>query len=378
MDKRGQMIPRGEKTWLLRVYLGRDEHGKRKYHSTMVGGSQTQARRELTRLLRSVDTKTLVRPCHQTLRSYVEEWLESKVQVSDTTRHDYRYQFDRYLFPTLGHLPLSEISSTAIQRTYNALRDQGLSPRTIEYGHALLHQVFKKAIRVGLLAANPTDNTERPRKVDREFTILSPAQMLTLLHSEQDKPLYPLWTLLLNTGLRPGEALALRWSDLDGDTIRVRRVLARKPDGSYQIVENRAKTKKSLRPVTLSSSVVEVLKAHRLRQAKDMLAWGQRYQRNDFIFATRFGVHLDANNVRNRWKSALKRAGLPSNVRLYDTRHSHATALLNAGVNLAWVSARLGHTSVQTTEMFYTKVLPEAHREMADVMERVFQKAAKA
>jgi len=94
------------------------------------------------------------------------------------------------------------------------------------------------------------------------------------------------------------------------------------------------------------------------------------------IFAARFGSFLDPNNVRNRWTSALKRAGLPANVRLYDTRHSHATALLNAGnVNLAWVSARLGHTSVQTTQSYYARVLPEAHRQMAEVMENVLERA---
>ena len=85
---------------------------------------------------------------------------------------------------------------------------------------------------------------------------------------------------------------------------------------------------------------------------------------------------IDPNNVRSRWKSALKRASLPANVRLYDTRHSHATALLNDGnVNLAWVSARLGHTSVQTTEAVYARVLPEAHRQMADTMEQILQRA---
>ncbi len=141
-------------------------------------------------------------------------------------------------------------------------------------------------------------------------------------------------------------------------------------------MEQRAKTQESLRAVTLSKSVVEALKEHRARQVEEMLAYGQQYHRRDFVFATRFGAFVDPNNVRTRWKSALKRAGLPTNVRLYDTRHSHATALLNDGnVNLAWVSARLGHSSVLTTEAIYTRVLPEAHRAMADVMETVWEQA---
>ena len=153
-------------------------------------------------------------------------------------------------------------------------------------------------------------------------------------------------------------------------------MLVRNGSGAYDVAEQKAKTDQSLRAVTLSRSVVEALKGHRQRQVEGMLSLGERYERNDFIFAARFGSFLDPNNVRNRWKSALKIAALPANVRLYDTRHSHATALLNAGnVNLAWVSARLGHTSVQTTESVYARVLPEAHRQMAEVMESVFERA---
>jgi integrase len=181
--------------------------------------------------------------------------------------------------------------------------------------------------------------------------------------------------LLFNSGLRPGEALAARWSDLEGDTLRVSQVLQRTNKGGYVVIENKAKTRKSLRAVTLPSSVLEALKTHRAAQAKEMMKYGPNYKRNDFIFAAKLGSFLDPNNIRNRFKTALKQAGLPEIVRLYDTRHSHATALLNAGVNLAWVSDRLGHSSTKVTEQVYTRVMPEAHRQMAATMEDVLATA---
>lgn len=327
-------------------------------------------------MLREADTKSLVRPTRQALGDYVEQWYKTKAKVSDRTLNGYRDQMRLYILPHLGHYRLEEITPFAVQDTINKLRDQGLASRTIQYAHAVLFQALTTAVKWGLLSRNPSSDTELPTKTRREFTILSPEQMVRLFDSERQRRLYPLWLLLLNTGLRPGEALALKWSDLDGDTLRVQRVLIRQSDGAYQVVEQKAKTDQSLRAVTLSKSVVDVLKAHRQCQIGEMLAYGERYERNGFIFAARFGSFLDPNNVRQRWKVALRRASLPTNVRLYDTRHSHATALLNQGnVNLAWVSARLGHTSVRTTEAVYTRVMPEAHRQMADVMEAVLDQA---
>lgn len=378
MQNRGQMIPRGDNKWLLRVYVGRDGNRKRKYVGKMFEGTTAQARQALTKMLREGDTHTLAAPVKQTLAEYVDQWLASKVSISESTLNGYRLHLKLYILPHLGHLKLHEITPPVVQRAYNALIEAKLSPRTIEYAHTVLHQALGKAIKLGYLVRNPTEDTERPSKVEREFTILSPDQMVTLFKSEAKKRLLPLWLLLLDTGLRPGEALALKWSDLEGDLVRVQRVIVRQANGSYHLIERKAKTAKSLRPVTLSRSMIEALKEHRQQQAREMLAFGPHYVRNDFIFASKVGSFLDPSNVRNRFKAALRRAGLPENVRLYDTRHSHATALLNEGnVNLAWVSARLGHSSTRVTEAIYAKVMPEAHRQMADTFEGIMETARK-
>jgi len=375
MRHRGQRIARGENRWLLRVPVGLDANGKRKYESTMFEGTTTEANQELRKMLRDHDTGSLVRKSNYTLAEYVEQWFKTKVNIAESTRIGYRRHLDLYIIPHLGHLKLHEITPLVLQSAINTLRTQ-VAPRTIEYAHTVLHQALQKAVKLGILVRNPTEEVELPPKVKRAFTILSPDQMVTLCESEKGKRLYPLWLLLLHTGLRPGEALALKWADLDGDTLRLQRTLARKEKGEYQVIEQKAKTDGSLRSVTLSKSVLEALKAHRTSQAAQILAGGVRYKREDFIFSARFGGFIDPNNVRNRWKTALKRAKLPTDVRLYDTRHSHATALLNTGkVNLAWVSARLGHSSVTVTESVYARVLPEAHREMADVMEQLQNEA---
>lgn len=376
MNQRGQMIPRGDNKWLLRIYIGRNAEGKRDYHSITVENHTTaQARQALTKLLRESDTDTLGRPTKLTLAEYVEQWYESKASIAQSTLNGYKLHMKLYILPALGHLKLHEITATKVQEAYNGLREAGLAPRTIEYAHIVLHQVMKKTIKLGFLVRNPTEDTERPAKVEREFTILSPDQMITLFKSEEGRRLYPLWLTLLSSGLRPQEALALRWCDLDGDTVRVQQVLERTATGGYIVVERRAKTKKSLRPVTLPAITLEALRIHKIQQTKEMLAYGPHYQRKDFIFASKIGSFLDPHNVRNRFKSALLRARLPQNVRLYDTRHSHFTALLNEGYNLSWIAARAGHSSVRVTEKVYAQVLPEAHKQMAEGTENIFKAA---
>ena len=231
--RRGQMIPRGDRKWLLRVFLGRDPLGHKRYASKTIEGTTAQRRQELTRMLHEADKGALVAPSKLTLAAYVEEWYRTKVRVAESTLNGYRLQMKLYILPHLGYLRLHEITPLAVQDTIARLGDQGLAPRTIEYAYTILHQALKRAVKLGLLVRNPTEDTELPRQTRRAFTILSPEQMVNLLESEKGKPLYPLWLLLLGTGLRPGEALALKWSDLDGDTLRLQRVLVRNASGAY-------------------------------------------------------------------------------------------------------------------------------------------------
>jgi len=130
--RRGQMIARGERKWLLRVFLGRDALGRKKYASRTIAGTTTQARQELTKMLREADTESLVRPTQLTLAQYIDQWYKTKMQVSESTLGGYKLQLGLDILPYLGHLRLHEITPLAVQDTISKLRDEGLAPRTIE------------------------------------------------------------------------------------------------------------------------------------------------------------------------------------------------------------------------------------------------------
>ena len=382
MAKRGQLIRRGEKKWLVRVFLGRDQDGKRQYSAKIVQSTANEARQELTKMLRDADTRTLVRPSKQTFSEYVEAWYRTKIDVTEQTLNGYKYLMKHYAVPAFGSRRLHEITPQVLQSFYSDLKEtKGLSPRTIRYTHAVLHQAFEWAVEPGkLLASNPTERLKLPKKVKRPPTFLSAEEIAAVLEKTQGDRLHPLWHLLLHTGLRPQEALALKWSDFEHRKSGVQATIVRTVvnDGyGHFSVQDSTKTEGSKRTVSVSKSTWEVLQTHRKRQAEEMMLAGERYDRQDFVFANRLGRILDRTNVAQRWKTGLRKAGVTIKARFYDTRHSHATTLLNNGVDIALLSKRLGHKSIQTTLSHYAFLLPETDQKMAETMEQAVINAAK-
>lgn len=368
---RGQIIPRGKRRWLLRIFLG-VEGKQRRYTSKTFKGTWTEARNELTRLLRDSDTGSLIQPSKETVGAFLKRWLRTKLDVAPRTVYDYGQRLKLYVLPEIGMTKLSDLTPVAVSLLYGKLsRERGISPRTVRYVHGILHHALEQAVDWGLLEKNPTHRATLPKQARRAPTILGAGEIASLLSKAINDPLCALWYVLLTTGLRPGEALALKWPDLVGSALFVRRTLVNNGKGTFSIAEAQAKTKESIRSVTIPASTLEALERHRQRQEVQMIVTGARYQNQGFIFASELGTPIDPYKVSKRWKSLLKREGLPTNIRLYDTRHSHATALLTKGVNLAWVSQRLGHSDVKMTMSVYAHVMPEAHREMADVMQEI-------
>ena len=371
---RGQLIERGEKKWLLRVYMGRTA-GKRQYRSKTFHGTTREAQQELTRMLREGDTHPDLTGTKQTVEQYLREWLKTKLDIRPSTQVDYQKRIERNILPTVGNLRLDHLTYVQVNRLYRSLVEQGFSPRTVRYTHQILHHALEQAVLWGLLPKNPSAHAVLPQRVQRTPTILTAPQLARLIRETAQEPLGALWTLLLTSGLRSGEALALRWADLEDTTLHVRRTLVTNGHGRFTIMENAAKTAGSIRGVTLPAITLEALEQHRRRQAAQIMLAGPRYERQDLMFCTSLGRTFNPHNVRRYWYRTLARLGLPQ-VRLYDTRHTHATALLTQGVNLAWVSERLGHTNIQTTKSVYAHVLPEAQREMANVMDTIARRQA--
>ncbi len=361
----GQLIRRGERRWLVRVYRGADAStGKRRYQAKVVHGSKRDAQRLLTKMLRARDTNTLVEPSRQTLAVYLDKWLRvsAKPRVRPRTLRDYQSLLERYVIPEIGWIRLDQLSPPSIQRVYNEMLERGLSALTVRYTHAVVRSALAQAVKWQKLIRNPADLVDLPRKPRREMRALSPEQASAFLRAACGTPFEALWVLLLTTGMRSSEAVGLKWSDLDDNKVRVQRVLVRE-SGGWRFEE--PKKALSRRTIVLPPTAVRVLRAHRKRQVVRGSPTDVTCENSNLVFVTRTGQPLDYRTVvRRHFKPLLEKAGLP-NIRLYDLRHTCATLLLSRGEHPKIVGERLGHSSTTLTLDTYSHVLPDMQEQAA-------------
>jgi len=277
----------------------------------------------------------------------------------------------RRLFPLIGHLRLAALTPQAVQAAYAALLHQGLSRRSVEQTHTVLHRALRQAVLWGLMFRNPTEAVTVPRPSRREMQTLTEEEVGRLFQTSRGHRLHALWVLLVTTGLRIGEALGLLWSDVDFASGRlvVNRALQRQPGVGYVFVE--PKTAKSRRTVHLAQGTLASLAEHRRRQREDQLAAGPKWNNSGLVFATPVGRPVDGTWAIKRFHRALEAAGLPR-LRLHDLRHTAATHLLRRGVHPKVVQELLGHSTISLTLDTYSHVAPALHAEVAKHMQAMF------
>lgn len=371
----GQIIRRGDKTWVVRIFQGRDENGKRRYVNKTIHGTKKNAEKYLTAKLRDKDLGINIEPASESLDKYLEKWLQSVVRsrVREATFDDYKYLLDRYVSPALGPIKLCDIASIDIQKLYGDMLDaKELSARTVRMTHAILSSAMKQAVRWHMLARNPCEFVDLPRTVRKEMQALSPDEASRFLHAAKADRLGIVLSFALATGMRPEEYLALKWSDVDlhAGNATVRRTLIWRKGGGWYFGE--PKTSRSRRTIPLPTSLVSALSDHRRKQGESRLKKGADYQNNDLVFATGEGTPILLRNlVRRHFRPVLVNAKLALSLRLYDLRHSCATLLLSAGENPKVVSERLGHASIVLTLDTYSHVLPSMQQAATEKLERI-------
>ncbi len=381
----GQIISRGEGAWLVRVTLGRDEAGKRHTYNKTVVGTKKEAQAHLTEKLRERDLGSFIQPSKrtkQTLRAYLAEWLTTK-KANSRTLSDYNWIIKHYIHDhPIGRVRLEQLNSPAIRRFYLDLQAKKLSPRTVQYVHSVLRQALGAAVDDGVLAKNPVDKQARETldKVQRsEKEVLSTsgdAQTAQgFVQAARADRYAALWLLLLDTGLRPGEALGLKWTDLEKNVVCVQRALKepRLKGDTWRL--ERPKTKQALRSIPLMQRTVEALKAHRKMQAEQRLKAGTYWAagcEDGLIFTTEIGTYLRQSNLHRRHFKPILKAAKLSPMRMYDLRHSAATILFSLGQNPKVVQERLGHKDVSLTLDTYSHGLPGMQQQATAEMEKAF------
>jgi len=369
----GQIVKRGENTWYIRIFLGRDADGKRKYFNKTIHGTKKDAQKFLTAKTREKDLGVFVEPALMPLNEFLDRWLSdvAKNKLRARTFDNYESLLNCHVRKILGTKRLSDIQAYEVQKLYNDMKKAEYSPKTIRHVHNVLSPAFKQAVKWRMLMQNPCDLCELPRMEKPEMMYFTPEETTIFLSAAKDDKFYAVFLLAIETGMRPEEYLALQWKDVDfvNNSVSVRRALVAKKGGGFIFTE--PKTKKSRRSIPISNSAINVLKTHRRKQLEEKIKLGADYANYDLVFASEIGTPLlHGNLLRRHFKPIRDKAKLPK-IRMYDLRHTTATLLLSAGENPKVVSERLGHASIVLTLDTYSHVLPTMQKEATDKIEKL-------
>jgi integrase len=339
--------------------------GKRK---SFYGKTRQEVQKAMTAALRDVQQGRPIPVGRETLGTYIGRWLADVVapDLRASTYRSYEQLARVHVVPALGKLQLRDLDPARIRAFLNDKRAAGLSPGSVLRLYALIRQVLNQAHRDGLIAEPPTARMKAPTVPRYEAAMLTPEQARTVLNAFRGDRLEALITVALALGLRQGEALGLRWQDVDLNTgtLTVRYQLQR-IKGVPTLVE--PKTKGSGRTIALPAPVAEALNEHRVRQLEARLAAGSRWQERGLVFTSTIGTPLDGVKVTRRFQDRLARGGL-SRMRFHDLRHSAASLLLAQGVHPRVVMELLGHSDIRLTMNTYSHVIPQLTRDAADKM----------
>ena len=378
---KGSIIRRG-RGWRIGYYTSKRDlkTGDKIRVWETVYGSKSEAQRRLREALSQLDKGLYVKPTKLTVGQWLDEWLNSHAAaLSPRTRVSYEMIVRQHLKPALGHILLPELEPRHLEAFYAKHQADGrvdgkgaLSPTTVRYCHSLLRESLAHAVRLGVLGRNVAEVASPPRKARRTMIALSVDDVHRFLSAASESPLYPFFATLVYTGTRRGEALALRWSNLDLDSMTLTVVeSAFKLNGQWHFKE--PKTASGKRGIDLPPRLVLLLKHYKETEENRRLMLGGALTENDLVFSYPDGRPLDPSSASHSFKKIARRAGLP-HLRLHDLRHGHATIMLQSGVDAKTLADRLGHSSVRTTLDVYCHPTSSLQKEAAQRFEDFLEK----
>jgi integrase len=367
--------PPGSNKWYVIVSLGRNEYGKpvQKWIRLRSARNKTEAKREAVRIEHELNAGSWVPPSKLTVGDLLVEWLTSaKPRLSPKTYQEYERIIIRHLIPALGRVPLDRVSPLTLEHYFARKRVDGrldgpggLSELTLRHHFAILHRAFRQAVRWRYLTFNPTDGIDPPVGTAAEQSTYSDAETVQLLRAvEVDAELHVPVVLAATLGMRRGEILGLKWSDVDltNQTLTIRRALQETKE--LGLFEKSPKTPGSRRRVALPQLVVDVLREHQVRQRQALAELTGAVPLDGYVCARADGRPWRPNNFSERYARFLSESGLRA-IPFKNLRHTHATSLLRSGVPAKIVSERLGHSRIGTTMDIYSHVTPDMQADAA-------------
>lgn len=371
-NQEGTIRHRGDGRWEGRVAVS---VGGRIVRRSCYGKTRIEVQARLRELTREMTLGTGPAENRQNLAAYLTGWLaDERLGLRPRTWERYRELVTQHIIPQLGRVQVAKLTVPQVQSLLAAKTASGLAPRTVSHIRAVLRTALGEAVRRELIARNVASLATPPRLPERLIEPFTPDECSRILQGAEVCGLGAVVALALGLGLRQGEVLGLRWRDvdLDASTVRVQMAL-QLIHGVYSLVE--PKTARSRRTLSMPDFVSEAVARRRSEQdaerirARDL--WHEPIE--GLVFTTALGSPRNGPALTHRFHRLLEAERVPQRP-FHTLRHSAATLMLGAGVDLKTVSTVLGHSQIGLTADTYGSTMPGLKREAAHLMDRVLSK----
>ena len=305
----------------------------------------------------------------------ITEWVQTCLEVyiipnvSSTTLSRYQGMIKRYINPVIGHIPVQQLTTLAVQSWVNGLKispssGKEMSAATIKHAYHVLKGAMDKAVLAGIIYRSPCTGIMLPKGQKKQAVIYDEKQIRQLLDAAAGTEMELVIDMELCLGVRRGELLGLEWGDVDWEHNQVKIIRNRVVVDGKSVVKE-PKTATSVRTLDVPLPLMQKLRKHKMQCLSNKLRLGKAYTVTDYII-----VHPDGKPIYPEYLSQMltklqERAGLPK-CRFHDLRHLCASIMLLQGVNVKVAQERLGHKDIATTMNIYSHVLPSSAKDAAD------------
>ncbi len=310
-----------------------------------------------------------------TIGDYLAQWLAgAEERLRPTTQADYRIMAEKHIIPRIGNIRLTKLDPLKLSRFYYSLAKDGISARRRQMVHGFLHKALGDAHRWGLLPNNPAALVDVPKRERKELRLWAPEQVTRFLGAVQagEGGQYAyLLGFLLASGCRIGEALGLRWGDVDfaSATVRIERQIT---EVRCRPIEQAPKTESGIRTIAIPSWAVDLLRKQKAQVNGWRLQSGHAHDWPERVFPTSLGTVPLRGNAKRALHVLCGKLGLPR-IRVHDLRHISLSLLAGAGVPVKDLQRRAGHSTPRMTLEVYTHVLSDSERQAAQMLDRLAQ-----
>lgn len=371
----------GKKYYRAQITIGYDEKGRLKRKS-FSGYVKKEVIEKMNEYLYKMNTGQIADNENITLQEWFHTWLfEFRIHdLKPSSFERYESIYRNYIEGSpIGKMKLKDLRPANIQSYYNTLLENNMSVSTLHTINKFLKTCLNEAVKQNYIPRNYCNSVKLPKETKTEsYEVFTLEEQEKFLKAIQGHKYELAFKLNLGTGLRLGELLALKWTDIDfiNNTLNVNKSIKRvtfiNKEGKREnkIIEQTPKTETSNRTVPIPENIIKELKLYMKKQSKSKKD-NEFYNDNDYIFCDKLGNPLDPKLLPRNFKSVLKKADIRQ-IKYHSLRHTYATRLFEAGVPIKTVQALLGHSDISTTMNIYTHVMPEQKAQAAESINSLF------